>query len=142
MNIANQIITNLVNSDVVVADITDYNPNVLWELGVRDSYENCTIVIAEKGTKPPFDFNHKGFIFYNGDHLDNENFKNKFHSLLKDCLENPKKIFRKRIFYLFYIYFLILFVTKIINIDKIIADTTGIAISLGSKPPFLLSSML
>src|SRR3989304_4593293 len=38
-DIASQIITNLASSDVVVADLTDHNPNVFWELGVRHSYK-------------------------------------------------------------------------------------------------------
>jgi len=59
-DIASQIITDLGNSDVVVADLTEYNPNVFWELGVRQSFRNCTITIAEKGTQIPFHFSHKG----------------------------------------------------------------------------------
>jgi hypothetical protein len=55
-NIASQIITDLISADIVVADLTDHNPNVLWELGVRQSYKHCTITIAEVGTKIPFHF--------------------------------------------------------------------------------------
>jgi hypothetical protein len=64
-DIANKIITDLTNADVVVADLTDFNPNVLWELGVRQSFRHCTITIAENGTKVPFHFSHKGILFYN-----------------------------------------------------------------------------
>lgn len=90
-DISSQIITDLVNSDIVVADLTDHNPNVFWELGVRQSYKHCTITIAEQGTQIPFHFSHKGIHFYNGEHLDNEDFEKRFLACLKDCVENPNE---------------------------------------------------
>jgi hypothetical protein len=90
-NIASQIITDLTNSDIVVADLTDHNPNVLWELGVRQSFKHGTITIAETGTKIPFHFSHKGILFYNGDHLDNEDFEDQFKKSLRDCIKRPEK---------------------------------------------------
>ena len=54
-DVLRQIITNLVFYPVVVADLTDNNPNVYWELGVRQSFKHGTITIAEYGTKLPFD---------------------------------------------------------------------------------------
>jgi hypothetical protein len=71
--------------------LTDHNPNVLWELGVRQSFKHCTITIAETGTKIPFHFSHKGILFYNGDHLDNEDFEDQFRKSLKDCIERPEE---------------------------------------------------
>jgi hypothetical protein len=91
-DIASQIITDLVNSDIVVADLTDHNPNVLWELGVRQSYKQCTITIAETGTQIPFHFSHKGILFYNGEHLDNQEFEEKFLGALKNCIESPTDV--------------------------------------------------
>jgi len=88
-NIASQIITDLTNSDIVVADLTDHNPNVLWELGVRQSFKHCTLTIAEVGTKIPFHFSHKGILFYNGDHLNNEEFERQFKKSLRDCIKHP-----------------------------------------------------
>lgn len=46
-DILRQIITDLVVSRVVVADLTDHNPNVYWELGVRQSFQHGTVTIAE-----------------------------------------------------------------------------------------------
>jgi len=39
-DILREIITDLVVSRVVVADLTDHNPNVYWELGVRQSFKH------------------------------------------------------------------------------------------------------
>ena len=81
-DIAGQIINDLGKSDVVVADLTDYNPNVFWELGVMQSFKNCTITIAEKNTQIPFHFSHKGIFYYNADNLDNQEFERQFLSSL------------------------------------------------------------
>lgn len=91
-DIANQIITDLVHSDIVVADLTDHNPNVLWELGVRQSYRQCTVTIAEMGTHIPFHFSHKGILFYNGEHLDNQEFEGKLKDALTNCIESPNDV--------------------------------------------------
>jgi hypothetical protein len=89
-DILRQIITDLAVSPIVVADLTDYNPNVFWELGVRHSFKHCTVTIAEHGTKLPFDLSAKGTLFYfPNDHIKNETFKRKCHSALQDCFNNP-----------------------------------------------------
>lgn len=91
-DILDTIINNLVVSDIVVADITDHNPNVFWELGVRQSFKHNTIIIAEEGTKLPFDLSVKAIIFYD---LTNEekiaDFRKKFKDAILDCINNPNK---------------------------------------------------
>jgi hypothetical protein len=90
-NILNQIISDLVTSKVVVADLTDHNPNVYWELGVRQSFKNGTITIAESGTRLPFDIGGKGTLFYfPKDHLKDAGFRRQFKKALRDCLEHPE----------------------------------------------------
>lgn len=85
-----QIITELVVSPVVVADLTDANPNVFWELGVRQSFKHGTVTIAEKGVKIPFDISAKGTLFYHPkDHIKNANFRAKFKKALANCLSDP-----------------------------------------------------
>lgn len=49
----------LLNADVVVADLSTYNVNAAYELGVRYALRpRTTIVIAEEGFKNPFDIGH------------------------------------------------------------------------------------
>jgi hypothetical protein len=91
-DILREIITNLVVSRVVVADLTDNNPNVYWELGVRQSFKHGTITIAEAGTKLPFDIGGKGTLFYYPkDHLKMVNFPKRFMKAIEDCLVNPDR---------------------------------------------------
>ena len=59
-NIVGEIIKDLAVSSIVVADLTDNNPNVYWELGVRQSFKYCTVTIAEEGTKLASDITLKG----------------------------------------------------------------------------------
>lgn len=91
-DILKEIIRELMTAEVVVADITDFNPNVFWELGVRQSFKHSTITIAEEGTVLPFDISGKSTLFYSPkDHIKNANFTRKLKNAIKDCLKNPDK---------------------------------------------------
>jgi hypothetical protein len=53
--IGDRVVTDIVRADLVVADLTELNPNVFYELGIRHSTEKPTIHIARLGTLLPFD---------------------------------------------------------------------------------------
>jgi hypothetical protein len=63
-SINKSVIQKLYNSELVIADLTDLNPNVFYELGVRHSLRNGTILTALKGTKPPFDIGDISVVFF------------------------------------------------------------------------------
>ncbi len=89
-DILREIITELLTAYIVVADLTDANPNVYWELGVRQSFKHNTITIAENGTDIPFDLGIKGTLFYYpDDYIKMQEFRNDFNKAIKDCIENP-----------------------------------------------------
>lgn len=89
-DILRQIITDLVTAPIAVADLTDANPNVYWELGVRQSFKHGTITIAEYGTALPFDLGGKGSLFYYpNNHIKLQEFNNKFRTAIEDCIKNP-----------------------------------------------------
>lgn len=89
-DILRQIITELAVSPVVVADLTDRNPNVFWELGVRQSFKHGTVTIAEEGTEIPFDVSVKGsLLYYPRDHIKNAKFMKKFKKAIINCLSHP-----------------------------------------------------
>lgn len=91
-DVLKQIITDLAVSPVVVADLTDNNPNVYWELGVRQSFKHGTVTVAEEGTQLPFDISAKGTLFYYpGNHLKMESFRILFKKAIQDCLEHPDR---------------------------------------------------
>ncbi len=91
-DILNAIIRDLIFSAIVVADLTDGNSNVLWELGVRQSFRHGTITIAEAGPKLPFDLGAKGTLrYYPNDHLKNADFCTQMKEAIRDCLEHPER---------------------------------------------------
>jgi hypothetical protein len=53
--IGDRVVTDIIHADLVVADLTDLNPNAFYELGIRHSTERPTIHIARAGTVLPFD---------------------------------------------------------------------------------------
>jgi hypothetical protein len=53
--IQSTIINQLLTADLVVADLTDHNPNVLFELGIRLAKELPVAIIKAEGTGPIFD---------------------------------------------------------------------------------------
>ena len=49
------IVNDLLAADLVVCDLTEHNPNVLFELGLRMATEKPTALIRARGTAPIFD---------------------------------------------------------------------------------------
>lgn len=49
----------LIHADLVIADITTFNPNAIYELGIRHAAKPfATIIMKEKDGNIPFDINH------------------------------------------------------------------------------------
>ncbi len=63
-SINKSVIQHIYNADLVIADLTDLNPNVFYELGVRHALRNGTVLVALEGTKPPFDVGDLRIVFY------------------------------------------------------------------------------
>lgn len=61
----------LYRAELVIADISTYNPNAIYELGTRHALKPySTIIIKEDESKIPFDINHSRTLSYK--HLGNE----------------------------------------------------------------------
>jgi ActR/RegA family two-component response regulator len=54
-NIIENILDDLNRADMVIADLTDRNPNVFYELGVRQVLRGATVLIAQHIDDIPFD---------------------------------------------------------------------------------------
>lgn len=65
-----QLLQHVMQARAVVADLTGANPNVFYELAVRHAFRLPVTLIAEEGTRIPFDTNQMRTIFF--DHRDLE----------------------------------------------------------------------
>lgn len=52
------IINELLQADLVLADLTEHNPNVLFELGMRIAEDKPVVLVRAKGTGRIFDVDH------------------------------------------------------------------------------------
>ena len=81
------IIRDLISADVVIVDITGWNPNVFLELGMRYALRNkVTIVMAQIGTRIPFDIKGYRLIFY--DRFKPSEARNNIKSFIKTGLSS------------------------------------------------------
>jgi hypothetical protein len=63
-NITREIIEHIFRCDVIIAEVTDQNPNVFYEMGVAHTIGNKTIMIAQKAADLPFDIRNYRCIIY------------------------------------------------------------------------------
>ena len=66
-NINETIINHLKTAPMVVADMTDHNPNAFYELGFRQALELPLVPIIEAGGRIPFDVITTRTVFYDTD---------------------------------------------------------------------------
>jgi len=88
-----RILSNLFVVPIAICDISDLNPNVMLELGMRLTSKKPTVVVAEHGSKVPFDIHDFGAIFYPSDL--NILQMEKFFNELKDELDEKLNAFNE-----------------------------------------------
>jgi len=54
-SISSEIVSNVINSDLVIADVSDNNPNVFYELAIRNAVQKPVIVFRKVNQTMPFD---------------------------------------------------------------------------------------
>ncbi|MDQ7250765.1 hypothetical protein [Dongia sedimenti] len=61
--IQSTIINDLMEADLVIADLTEHNPNVMFELGMRMAEDKPVVLIKATGTGPLFDVDNMLRVF-------------------------------------------------------------------------------
>ncbi len=71
MPIINKILNEILKSQYIIADLTNCNPNVFYELGISHSFKDIgnVIMLKRKGSKSPFDISHLTYIEYDQNNL-------------------------------------------------------------------------
>lgn len=77
-------------SNMAIVDISDYNPNVMYELGIIQSEkeQNSIITIAEKGSTIPFSIANYRILFYTFDWINEQEESYVFQINFKELCSN------------------------------------------------------
>lgn len=67
--ITEDVINYICDADIVIANLSNLNPNVMFEVALRYCTDKPIIHICEEGTKLPFDIKDQRTIFYKDDML-------------------------------------------------------------------------
>lgn len=83
------IIEKLRHSTIVLADFTDANPNVFYELGVRHSLSKRTIIVAQRIEQIPTDLRGYWSIIYGRQTAEVNQFSGNLKKVISEMMENP-----------------------------------------------------
>lgn len=90
-----QIIKHIIEDDLVIADLTGTNPNVMYEVAIRHTTQKPIIHICENGTTLPFDIKDNRTIFYDNSIVGSVSLTEQLNAYLKDIdyekayIDNP-----------------------------------------------------
>ena len=96
-NFVTDIVGRLQKYDLVLADLTGLNPNVFYELGIRNTFTNGTIMVTQNRESIPSDLrNHIGIDYkFHKNTVDFTNyyptFKQALHRCIDDFIKEPDK---------------------------------------------------
>jgi hypothetical protein len=76
----------IVNAHLIVADCTDRNPNVFYEIGLAHTLGKETILITQREEDIPFDLRHLRYILYQFTPRGMKEFETKFKQTVQSVL--------------------------------------------------------
>lgn len=90
-NILKDIVESIINADLIIADLTDLNPNVLYELGIAHTVQKPTVLITQNIDEIPFDLKTYRVIPYSNEFNQAEILYNVLKDLSKKLIEGKSE---------------------------------------------------
>lgn len=89
-SIINKILKNLTECEMAICDLSSRNPNVMYELGIRQAFGKKVVLIQDEKTDKIFDVSGINTIFYNSNRVyeDVVSSQDEISAAIKDTFEN------------------------------------------------------
>ena len=86
-NILKDILNKIRSSDLIVADLTDLNPNVFYELGIAHAFRRNVLLLTQTIEEVPFDLRPYRLLEYNTHFAKIEDAREKLKNFVQGCRE-------------------------------------------------------
>ncbi|MDI6653161.1 hypothetical protein QMA67_09440 [Gluconobacter japonicus] len=63
-SITTDVVNRILESDLIIADLSEHNPNAFYELGIAHANRKAVIHVCRKGFSIPFDTSHERTVFF------------------------------------------------------------------------------